>query len=187
VSTLLYGRLPNEDEGKLSRVRSHLVRQDCLAKVGERLNLSSLLKMGEGEHRNGGCQRPSILADAVEALIGAILLDSDFATAERVVVQLIEPVLAEVSFDDLGKDAKTRLQELLQAVRLSLPNYQVTVEGGTAHQPVFTVRCDVTELGLVADGSASSRKSAEQIAAEQILSYIEAAGGIKAVKQQKKH
>ncbi len=172
VSVILYNRHPQEDEGRLSRMRSHLVRQDCLARLGEKLELSPLLRLGEGEIKSGGASRPSILADAVEAIIGAILMDGGFDAADRVIRSLIEPLLDDMPVQALGKDAKTRLQEFLQAARLPLPAYQVVVEGGTAQSTHFEVRCDVAPLQLSAIGTGTSRRMAEQAAAEHLFEHI---------------
>ena len=172
VSQILYKRFPNDDEGKLSRIRSHLVRQDCLAKLGEKLALSSLLRLGEGEVKSGGALRPSILADTVEAIIGAISIDAGFEKAAQITRELIEPLLDEIPSQSLGKDAKTRLQEVMQAAHMPLPAYKVLVEGGTAHSPVFEVLCDIPSLKLSQTGQGSSRRAAEQEAAERLFERL---------------
>ena len=172
VSIILYTRFPAHDEGKLSRIRSHLVRQDCLARLGEKLFLSSLMKLGEGELKSGGALRPSMLADAVEAILGAVLLDSDFDHASRVTRELIEPLLDEIPEHALGKDPKTRLQEILQGAYLPLPVYEVLVEGGTSQSPLFEVSCQVGSLSLAETGKGASRRLAEQEAAERLFEKI---------------
>lgn len=176
VSILLYKTQPNEDEGKLSRVRSHLVRQDCLAAVGRRLNLDQMLYLGAGELKGGSRVRDSIVADAFEALIGAILLDAGFDRAQACVFHLLEPVLTESPADSLGKDAKTRLQELLQAKRMKLPIYTVLVEGGSVSSPEFTVECAIESPLMSQTGTGPSRRVAEQQAAQALLQEIEEKG-----------
>lgn len=172
VSILLFDQHPNLDEGKLSRIRSHLVKQDCLAVIGRQLELEKYLSLGSGEIKSGPVIRDSIIADAVEALFGAILLDSNFDTAKACVIKLIQPVLSSKPVEFLGKDPKTRLQEHLQARKLRLPQYEVLVEGGTSASPEFTVRCSVEELKLAKEGVGQSRRLAEQKAAESVLMDI---------------
>lgn len=172
VSILLFDQHPNLDEGKLSRIRSHLVKQDCLADIGRQLHLEKYLSLGSGELKSGPVVRDSIIADAVEALFGAILLDSNFDTAKGCVIDLIHPVLISKPVEFLGKDPKTRLQEHLQARKLHLPRYEVLVEGGTTASPEFTVQCSVEELKLVKQGVGQSRRLAEQKAAEAVLMSI---------------
>lgn len=176
VSILLYNTQPNEDEGKLSRVRSHLVRQDCLAAVGRRLNLDQMLYLGAGELKGGSQIRDSIVADALEALIGAVLLDAGFDQAQTCVFHLLKPVLTESPAESLGKDAKTRLQELLQAKRMKLPVYTVLVEGGSVSSPEFKVECVIETPSMSQTGTGPSRRVAEQQAAQALLQEIEEKG-----------
>lgn len=176
AAELLYRRFGQADEGQLSRMRSHLVRQDCLARIGLQLGLPDLLWLGDGERRSGGAARASILADAVEAIFGAVYLDAGFAAAARVVSRLLEPMVTQTSPQALGKDAKTRLQEHLQARRLSLPVYRVMVEGGTAQSAQFVVECEVEGNGqglhCITQGRGTSRRLAEQMAAQSALERL---------------
>lgn len=176
AAILLYDKFAEVDEGKLSRVRSHLVRQDCLAQIGRNLSLEEVLSVGSGELKSAATLKDSIVADAVEAIFGAILLDSGFEAAKNCVIRLLTPVLNSTPIEMLGKDAKTRLQEHLQANKLKLPVYSVKVEGGTANSPEFVVECKVEDLNLKASGSGQSRRVAEQLAAELILNTIDARG-----------
>ncbi len=165
IANYLYNTFPQLSEGDLSRLRSNLVREDTLVTLAQQLNLGSYLKLGEGERKSSGFRRPSILADAVEALFGAVLLDSGFTAAEKVVLGLYIPYLASVDMQTLGKDAKTLLQEYLQAKRLPLPNYQVIATGGLAHEQSFQVECIIQNLKITTRGTGSSRRNAEQQAA----------------------
>ncbi|MDH4395812.1 MAG: ribonuclease III [Limnobacter sp.] len=176
AAILLFDKFSEVDEGKLSRVRSHLVRQDCLAQIGRNLSLEDVLSVGTGELKSSSTLKDSIVADAVEAIFGAILLDSGFEAAKACVIRLLTPVLNSTPIEMLGKDPKTRLQEHLQANKLKLPVYSVTVEGGTASSPEFVVECRVEDLNVKASGRGQSRRVAEQVAAELILNTIEAQG-----------
>lgn len=176
AAILLFDKFSEVDEGKLSRVRSHLVRQDCLAQIGRNLSLEDVLSVGTGELKSSSTLKDSIVADAVEAIFGAILLDSGFEAAKACVIRLLTPVLNSTPIELLGKDPKTRLQEYLQANKLKLPVYSVTVEGGTASSPEFVVECRVEDLNVKANGRGQSRRVAEQLAAELILNTINAQG-----------
>ncbi len=172
VSILIFEHFPLLDEGQLSRIRSHLVKQDCLALIARKVNLENFLFLGVGELRSSTRIKDSIVADALEAVLGAILLDSDFNTAKQIVMQLLLPVLQETPIELMGKDPKTRLQEYLQSKHLQLPKYTVVVEGGTLLSPEFIVECCVQHLPLMRQGSGHSRRVAEQRAAELVLSEI---------------
>ncbi len=172
VADLLYRRFPESDEGRLSRMRSHLVRQDCLARLGADLNLSDLLSLGEGEKKSGGARRASMLADAFESLVGAIYLDGGFEKAFAIVSRLIEPILEQTGPEALGKDPKTQLQEHLQGARLTLPVYKVLVEGGSAQSSQFEVVCELQSFDLQTRGVGCSRRAAEQAAAQAALALI---------------
>lgn len=169
ASILLFETHPHMDEGKMSRVRSHLVKQDCLALVGRNLLLEQYLSLGAGELRSATTIKDSIVADGLEALFGAILLDSGFEAARDCVVRLLTPVMLETPIESMGKDPKTRLQELLQSRRMKLPIYRVLVEGGTAVSPEFSVECTIEDLEIVAVGQGHSRRVAEQHAAQAVL------------------
>lgn len=169
VSGLLYRELDQFAEGDLSRVRSSLVRQQALHDIASSLQLNEQLLLGEGERKSGGLRRPSILADALEAVFGAVYLDGGYEAAQRVVESLYLPILQSVDAATLGKDAKTLLQEFLQGHGLPLPGYQVVATMGAAHSQVFEVECVVPKLSIVSLGSGASRRAAEQSAATRAL------------------
>lgn len=173
VSALLYRRFDRSDEGDLTRVRAHLVRQDMLHRLAVQLGLPQVLRLSEGEAKGGGAQRPSILADSVEALIGAVHLDAGFAAAQEVVLRLFEPLVAESTLEGWSKDAKTALQEWLQARKLAVPTYSITETRGRAHEQLFVVACDLPSLGLSLTGEGLSRRAAEQVAAQAMLSHLQ--------------
>lgn len=165
VSDLLYSAHPTAPEGDLSRMRSRLVRDVTLAEIARELDLSQYLRLGHGELRSGGFLRESILADVVEALIGAVYLDGGFETARAMVTSLIGRRLAELPDAEQLKDPKTRLQELLQGRGLDLPEYVVLAESGADHAKRFLVRCSVGDLLPFVEAEAGSRRKAEQAAA----------------------
>jgi ribonuclease-3 len=165
-------RFPGLKEGDLSRLRANLVRQESLAEVALGLGLGSYLALGEGELKSGGARRPSILADALEAIIGAIFLDAGFDTACAVVERLYQPALERIDPENAGKDPKTALQEILQGKRLPLPRYKLLATRGEAHAQEFEVECDVPELGIRSTGIGASRRIAEQQAAERAIAGI---------------
>jgi ribonuclease III len=169
VASLLYDKFARIDEGDLSRLRANLVKQQSLYEIAQRLELSPYLRLGEGELKSGGFRRPSILADTVEALFGAIFLDAGFETARRVIRKLYEPVLATVDPKTLGKDAKTLLQEYLQGRKIALPVYTVVATHGAAHSQEFEVECAVPKLSIQVLGAGGSRRAAEQAAAKKAL------------------
>jgi ribonuclease-3 len=172
IAKYLYDTYPELPEGDLSRLRSNLVNQQTLAILAQQLNLGEQLLLGEGERKSAGHRRPSILADALEALFGAVLQDADFAAAEKVVLGLYVPFIAQTDLQTLGKDAKTLLQEHLQGRKLALPQYNVTEIKGEAHAQTFVVSCEVAQLGLTTQGEGASRRFAEQIAAERAYQQI---------------
>jgi ribonuclease-3 len=176
VSHLLYTRLSALPEGDLSRVRANLVKQDTLHRLALELQLSPLLRLGEGEARSGGPNRPSILADALEALIGAVYLDAGFAAAEALVRRLYESVEINPRMDAVAKDPKTELQEWLQGHKMKLPVYRVAATLGAAHKQTFDVECEVPELGLRERGIGGSRRAGEQAAAAAMLIRLKARG-----------
>jgi len=175
VSTLLYARYAASAEGDLTRVRAHLVREDSLHRVALDLGLPQVLRLSEGETRGGGAQRPSILADAVEALIGAVHLDAGFDAAQGLVQRLFGAQIDASEAAQWSKDAKTELQELLQARRLPVPSYRIRATRGQAHVQVFEVECEVPALGLVEAAEGRSRRAAEQEAAQRMLARLKAA------------
>lgn len=169
VSALLYEQLQSLPEGDLTKVRASMVRQEPLHQLGLGLGLPDLLRLGEGETRTNGRQRPSILADAVEALIGAVFLDAGYPAAEALVRRLFQDVEMKPSLAVAAKDAKTELQEMLQGRKLQLPVYRVAATLGAAHKQTFDVECEVSELGLVERGIGASRRAGEQAAAAAML------------------
>nr|CBA28629.1 Ribonuclease 3 [Curvibacter putative symbiont of Hydra magnipapillata] len=174
ISDLLYSRLGNLPEGDLSRVRANLVRQETLHQLALKLGLPDVLKLGEGEMRSGGPKRASILADALEAIIGAVYLDAGFAKAQALVHRLFEAVEINPQMQAIGKDAKTELQEWLQGRKMKLPLYTVVGTIGAAHKQSFDVECEVPELRLSERGIGGSRRAGEQAAAAAMLQTIKA-------------
>ena len=166
VGVALYERFPALPEGDLSRVRAGLVNGETLARVARQLGLGPEIRLGDGEVKNGGAERASILADALEALFGAVYLDGGFDAARRVIVTCYANVLRDGDPGTLGKDPKTSLQEWLQARRWPVPEYVVTATTGEPHDQRFTVECRIPRLSIVASGEGSSRRAAEQAAAE---------------------
>jgi ribonuclease-3 len=165
VAAELYARFSVLKEGELSRLRANLVREQSLHEVAARLSLGDSLRLGEGELKSGGFRRPSILADALEALIGAVFLDGGFEAARLVVARLYDPVLGTLDAKGADKDPKTQLQEWLQSRRYQLPQYSVIATHGAAHDQRFEVECVVRDLDLRTVGSGASRRRAEQEAA----------------------
>ena len=172
ISRELYQRFPLIDEGQLSRLRSSLVKGQTLAKLAKIINLSDTLVLGQGELKSGGFRRESIQADAFEAILGAIFLDSDYLTVSRVVLKLYDNLLNDVSPVDSLKDFKTQLQELLQKKGLSLPQYEVIKTKGQDHNAIFYVRCIISEYDLKVEKEAKSIKRAEQACAESLLERL---------------
>jgi len=169
ITDAIYKLKPDTDEGGLSRLRSSLVRKGTLAEIGTELKVAEVLMLGSGEKRTGGHQRSSILADTVEAVIGAVYLDGAYAAAETVVLKLFESRLSSLPDEAALKDPKTRLQEHLQASGGLPPEYEVLDVAGKSHAQTFTIVCRVPEMNLAVQGIGSSRRKAEQQAAEQIL------------------
>jgi len=178
VAASLYQRFPALAEGDLSRARAALVNQDMLARVARGAGLGNEIRLGEGEHKTGGAARPSILADALEAVFGAVFIDGGYDAARAVIQTCYGDVLARADPASLGKDPKTRLQEYLQGRRMSVPEYVVVSTTGEAHAQVFDVECRVAPLKIVATGRGGSRRAAEQAAAEAALARIEAGDGL---------
>ncbi len=174
IAGLLYERLQSQTEGDLSRVRANLVKQDTLHRLAVGLGLSEVLRLGEGEVRSGGPQRPSILADALEALLGAVYLDAGYTVAEALVRRLFQGVEIKPSMQAAAKDPKTELQEWLQGRKHPLPQYSVVATLGAAHQQTFDVQCDVPGLGVSERGIGGSRRAAEQAAAAATLLTLKA-------------
>jgi len=172
IAEELYGRFSGAAEGELSRLRASLVREAALADVARSIGLSAFLRLGEGELASGGADRPSILADALEAALGAIFLDGGYDSVRASVRRTFGEALARIDAGESAKDAKTRLQELLQARREKLPAYRVVSTAGAAHKQVFEVECLAEGLNLRATGSGTSRRNAEQQAAANLLKKV---------------
>jgi ribonuclease-3 len=174
IAAALYQRFADLPEGDLSRLRANLVRQDALHQLALHLNIGEALHLGEGELKSGGAQRPSILADALEALFGAIYLDAGFEAAAAVVLKLYAPLLDALQPGKVRKDAKTGLQEWLQGRKKPLPRYVLIEASGAAHEQSFAVACELADPPLRTLGHGSSRRIAEQNAAEQAMKALNA-------------
>jgi ribonuclease-3 len=175
VASLLFDRYEKLDEGDLSRLRANLVKQQSLYEIAQRLDLSQFLRLGEGELKSGGFRRPSILADTLEALFGAIFLDAGFNVARDVIRAMYIPILETVDPKTLGKDAKTLLQEYLQGKKIALPQYNVAATHGAAHNQEFEIECLVPKLDIQVFGTGGSRRAGEQAAAKLALEAVLAA------------
>lgn len=172
IAQALFEQFPNAKEGQMSRLRAHLVKGDTLAEIGREFELGDFLKLGSGELKSGGYRRDSILADAVEAIIGAISLDASLAKSQAVLLSWYTERLSNLDLKENIKDSKTRLQEFLQARRLPLPEYTVTKITGEAHQQQFTVHCSVESIDEPFKGIGSSRRMAEQESAHAALKAL---------------
>lgn len=176
VADALYQRWPKADEGVLTRARAELVRESALAELARSLQLGERLLLGPGELKSGGHRRDSILADALEALVAAIYLDAGYAACRDAVLPWFEPGIDALPSGKVGKDAKTRVQEWLQARQLSLPEYELIETMGEEHERSFRIRASTRDPALHADGVGSSRRAAEQQAAAELLQQLECAG-----------
>ena len=172
VAHLLYDAHPQADEGALSRLRARLVSGETLAQIAGDLGVGEHLRLGPGELKTGGFRRASILADALEAILGAIFLDSGFDAAAAAVARIMAPRMSELPAADTLKDPKTRLQEALQARGVTLPVYTLIAATGDPHMQSFTVSCEIPVLGLAAVGEGGSRRRAEQLAAAKLLDLL---------------
>jgi len=172
IADILYQRFPELPEGDLSRLRANLVRQETLHGLALQLGVGQALRLGEGELKSGGAMRPSILADALEALFGAIYRDAGFDVAARLIARLYAPLLADLKPGQFQKDAKTRLQEWLQGRKKPLPRYLLLETSGAAHEQSFVVACEIDQPALRTQGCGSSRRIAEQNAAEAALKAL---------------
>jgi len=174
VARLLYDAHPLADEGDLSRLRASLVSGESLAQIAADLGLGEYLRLGSGEVKSGGFRRASILADALEAMLGAIFVDSGYEAAAAAVARLLAAKMSELPAAGTLKDPKTRLQELMQARGLALPVYTLTAVGGDPHAQTFTVMCEVPVFGIGAMGEGASRRRAEQLAAAKVIELLPA-------------
>lgn len=167
IAGFFFKKLPNVPEGMLSRLRASMVNQKTLSRLALDLEMDQLIRLGEGELKSGGSRRPSILADALEAVFGAVYLDSNFACAEKTIIHLYGPLLKAIDLSTHGKDPKTLLQEFLQSQKLDLPEYTIVTTSGKAHQQKFKVECVIPKFNIRTLGEGTSRRSAEQAAAKQ--------------------
>ena len=177
VAQALYERFPDVDEGELSRARASLVNRDTLADVARSLDLGDAIRVGEGEHKTGGTDRPSILADALEAVYGAVFVDGGFDAARAAIDRTFGDVLRDADPAFLAKDPKTRLQEWLQARHVAVPDYRVVEVSGEAHAQQFTAECSIAALGVSTRGTGPSRRAAEQAAASAAYPLVLQRGG----------
>jgi ribonuclease III len=176
VADFLFAQLSDLPEGDLSRIRANLVKQDTLHNLSVELGLPDVIRLGEGEVRSGGHKRPSILADALEAVIGAVYLDAGYTVAQALVQRLFKAVEINPQMEAIGKDAKTELQEWLQGRKMKLPLYRVAGTTGMAHKQTFDVECEIIELNLTERGIGNSRRAGEQSAATAMLQTLKAKG-----------
>lgn len=172
IAEALFSQFPEAEEGQLSRLRASLVQKATLATIADRLQIRNYLYLGTGELRSGGAQRSSILADAVEAIIAAIYLDSDFAQCRTCINRWFDPDLKALSLQDVRKDSKSALQEWLQARQINLPSYNLVETIGKDHNQTFIVECQIDSLGYTTQGHGSSRREAEQEAANKMLNEL---------------
>ena len=168
----LFKQYPDVQEGDLSRLRATLVNKESLAEIAGQLNLGEVILLGTGELKSGGFRRPSILADTVESILGAVYIDGGFESCRDLIVRLYAKRLASPTDLQSLKDPKTRLQELLQSRRFSLPEYRVVNITGQAHSQIFHVRCSIDKMNIKVDGEGKSRRKAEQDAAEKAISKV---------------
>ena len=169
VAELLFKKFPQSVEGDLSRLRSELVKASTLSEIGTEINVGDFLKLGDGELKSSGWRRPSILADTVEAIIGAIFIDSGMNSAQSIIKKWLDNRIEKIDPKKIKKDAKSLLQEFLQGKKIALPKYEVNSIEGEAHSQNFIVQCHIDSLGITVQGDGESRKVAEQIAAKNAL------------------
>ena len=175
----LFKQYPDVQEGDLSRLRANLVNKESLAVIAKQLALGDVIRLGSGELKSGGFRRPSILADAVESIFGAVYCDGGFESCRELIVRLYANRLSSPTDLQSLKDPKTQLQELLQSRRFALPDYQVTNVTGQAHAQIFHVRCNIKPMNIDVSGEGKSRRKAEQVAAEKAIAEVKANFGSK--------
>lgn len=178
IADTIFRKFPQATEGELTRLRASLVKGQTLAKLGRELNLGDYIKLGQGEMKSGGWRRDSILANTVEAIIGAIYLDSDMQACRQFVSSIFSQLLTEISPDKLKKDPKTGLQELLQSRKQELPVYKILTESGNAHERLFNVECEIKAQDILVQAEGRSKRVAEQSAAKKALIELENKFGI---------
>lgn len=172
ITSVLYHKFPYVNEGRMSRMRANLVQENTLVILAREFNLSDYLQLGPGELKTGGCQRASILANTIEALIGGVFLDSNIKIVEMLIINWYKARLEQINPDDKQKDPKTRLQEYLQHRRQPLPVYWIKCIVGSAHDQIFSINCQISELNVPVIGCGASRRKAEQDAAEKVLKML---------------
>ena len=173
IADELFKLYPDVQEGDLSRLRANLVNKESLAEIANKLNLGEVIKLGSGELKSGGFRRPSILADAVESILGSVYCDGGFVAARDLIVRLYADRLASPTDLQSLKDSKTRLQELLQSRRFDLPDYQVTGIAGQSHAQIFQVKCSIKQMSIEVSGEGRSRRKGEQVAADKAITRVE--------------
>ncbi|NBO10525.1 MAG: ribonuclease III, partial [Methylophilaceae bacterium] len=174
IAHMIFQSFAEIDEGEMSRIRAQLVKESTLSEIANEMNLGEYLRLGEGELKSGGWRRPSVLADALEAIVGAVFLDAGFAAAEAVVIHLFTPLIEKIDPKAIGKDPKSQLQEYLQSKKIDVPTYEVLAIEGEAHCQTFRVECNVAKLNITTQGEGSSRRAAEQEAAKLAYAQITA-------------
>lgn len=179
IASQLYHRFPKLAEGDLSRLRAQLVKEPTLSQISIGLNIGDALRLGEGELKSGGWRRPSVLADALEAIVGAVFLDAGFAAAEAMVGRLFSNLLDQIDPKAIGKDPKSLLQEYLQGRKMDVPEYHLLGIEGEAHCQTFRIQCTIPKLNVSTQGEGSSRRIAEQQAAKLAYAGLESAGIVK--------
>jgi ribonuclease-3 len=172
VSQYLYDHFPQLTEGDMSRLRAQLVKGKTLAEIARYYHLGEQIKLGPGEIKSGGVNKSSVLADAVEAVYGAVLLDQGYQVTNQFILTVMRPWLVNINPDDIGKDAKTGLQEYLQKIGLQLPTYETIAVEDTDNEPTFKVTCDIGELKKQTKATGKSRKKAEQMAAKKMMELL---------------
>ncbi len=172
IAAALFRKFPDANEGDLTRLRAYLVKGERLAEIAGQHGLQDMINLGPGELKSGGWRRKSVLANTLEAILGAIFLDSDFESCQRVILHLYHPYLETINIDDIQKDAKTRLQEYLQSRQLNTPVYKLVSQTGSPHNPHFKVSCHIENLGHEVIAEGKSKRKAEQAAAEQALLIV---------------
>jgi ribonuclease III len=174
IANALFHRFPAQSEGQLSRLRSYLVRGDMLVELAKEIELGDFLFLGQGELKSGGFRRASILSDSMEAIFASVFLDGGIGAAKKVILKLYHSRLEDPNLNDCLKDAKTQLQEYLQAGKIALPEYTLTQVDGDEHEQIFYITCVVNELKKKTCGQGSSRRKAEQLAAQAMLEQLRA-------------
>ncbi len=173
IADYIYDKFPDASEGELTRLRASLVKGEKLAEIGKELELSNKIKLGAGELKSGGWRRDSILANTLEAIIGAVYLDSNLESCREFIMGMYETHLAGINSADIKKDAKTQLQEYLQSRKQDVPVYEIINESGSSHQPEFTVTCAISSLNELVIAKGTSKRKAEQAAAEKAMSILD--------------